>query len=500
MRLKNLRNMPTKDTEGKGSKSFGIILGSAMVLLLAALGLIPTSASADSNETAVGGANATRQAAITGGAHTCVLMIATGGVKCWGANTDGQIGDNTTDNKTAPTDVSGLTSGVIAVTAGSGHTCALLDTGAVKCWGNNDRGQIGDNTTVDKLVPTDVSGLTSGVTAISAGTNHTCALLATGGVKCWGFNGSARLGDGTATDRSVPTDVSGLTSGVTAISAGDLHSCALLATGGVKCWGSNVAGQLGDNSTNGRLVPTDVSGLSSGVTAISAGGYNTCALLATGAVKCWGDNFNGSVGDNTNANKLVPTDVSGLSSGVTAISTGLAHTCALLSTGGVKCWGGNTSGQVGDNTTANKLVPTDVSGLSSGVTAITTGDYHSCALLTTDGIKCWGRNSSGQLGDSTTADRLVPTDVRTSGVFSGAGPTTTTTTTTTIAPTTTAAPTTSAAPTTTAVSTTTSQPKVTKKKGTLPETGRQADSLLAASALMVIAGVIIASRRRLSRG
>ena len=291
------------------------------------------------------------------------------------------------------------------------HTCALTAAGGVRCWGWNKYGQLGDGTRTTRDTPVNVTGLASGVTQIAAGGFHTCALLASGGVKCWGSNGTGELGDGTTARRLAPIDVAGLGSGVVQIVAGYQHTCALTAASGVKCWGWNEYGQLGDNSTTSRLIPTDVSGLTSGVTRITGGGYYTCALTAAGGAKCWGSNSSGQLGDDSTTNRLVPADVSGLTSGVTQITGGGFHTCALVSAI-VKCWGSNEYGQVGDDSTIDRLIPADVSGLTSGVTRITGGGFHTCAVVG-GGAKCWGSNDFHQLGDNVfwSEDHHTPIDV-----------------------------------------------------------------------------------------
>jgi alpha-tubulin suppressor-like RCC1 family protein len=250
----------------------------------------------------------------------------------------------------------------IAVSVGDSHSCAIMNGGAVKCWGSNTYGQAGDTMTGVQLRPVGVVGLTSGVAAIAAGGNHTCALTVAGGVKCWGFNNIGQLGDGSTTDRRAPVDVPGLTSGVAAITAGGASTCALTMAGGVKCWGANYSGELGDGSFSPRWLPVDVVGLTSGVAKIATGGSHTCAIMTSGGAKCWGQNTNGELGDGTSGNyRTTPVDVTGLTAGVVAIAPGFVHTCALMTSGGVKCWGYDYS-----SGGAGSTPPLDVTGLSSG--------------------------------------------------------------------------------------------------------------------------------------
>lgn len=342
--------------------------------------------------------------------HTCALTTA-GGVRCWGANDDYQLGNSAAGTgSTTPVHVSGLTNGVAAISAGGAHTCALTTAGGVKCWGTNVRGQLGDGTNSPSYDPVDVSGLGSGVVAISAGGGHTCALTATGAAKCWGGNLGGPLGDGTETHRSTPVGVSGLDSGVTAISAGDYHTCAVQ-SGAAKCWGDNSGGQIGNGtySTTDEpvLTPTSVVGLGSGVTSVSASQFKSCASTSSG-VQCWGSSPNG---DGTSDDHPAPVAVTGLSS-VTSLSVGDAgQTCAVTSAGAAMCWGYNIWGEVGDGSTEARLAPVTVSGLSTGVASISAGGGHSCAVTTAAAVECWGYNSRGQVGDGTTTDRHAPVDV-----------------------------------------------------------------------------------------
>lgn len=348
-------------------------------------------------------------AIIAGAYHTCAVIIG-GGIKCWGNNDNGQLGNGSTNDHSIPGDVNGLTASTIA--SGDDHTCALTPGGGAKCWGRNDFGQVGDGTMNNRPLPVNVSGFTAGAHAISAGSSHTCTLLDGGGVKCWGHNNFGQLGNGTVDNSSIPVSVGGLFEGVTAIAAGQSHTCVLTLSGGVKCWGNNFFGQLGDGTTIGHLNPVAVSGLDTGVTAITAGASHTCALTATGGVKCWGLGFSGQLGDGNTLSHSNPVNVSGLGSGVTAITAGNNHTCALTTTGSIKCWGDNASGQLGDGTQNGHTIPVDVNDLAAVATAITAGAYHTCALTSDGGAKCWGANGAGRLGDGTTTTRTTPVDVR----------------------------------------------------------------------------------------
>ena len=257
----------------------------------------------------------------------------------------------------------------------------------------------------------------TGIKAIDAGRDHICALTSGGGVKCWGGGAYGKQGDNNLNNNNQPTDVFGLTSGVTAITAGGDHTCALTSGGGVKCWGYNYFGEIGDNSTTNRLTPVDVVGLSSGVISISAGFYHTCALTCNGGVKCWGRNTEGQIGDNSTTHRLTPVDVVGLTSGVMSITTNGNHSCAFLFNGDAKCWGYNSRGQIGDNSTTNRLTPVSVCAdascvsVLSGIEQIDAGGQHTCALTSDELIKCWGYNTYGQIGDNSTADRWAPVDV-----------------------------------------------------------------------------------------
>jgi alpha-tubulin suppressor-like RCC1 family protein len=352
--------------------------------------------------------------------------------KAWGANSSGQLGNGTTEGpekceategcSTVPVDVSKL-SGVTAVTGGGRHSIALLESGKVMAWGNNTEGRLGNGTETNSSVPVEVSGL-SEVTAIAAGEAFNLALLKNGKVMAWGSNSFATLGNGDETRKNskVPVEVVGLSEPVKAIAAGEDHALAVLASGKVMAWGYGGGGALGNGEEHTSTVPVAVCAVGtvgpcpsgpylSNIAAVAGGGggrEHSLALLESGNVVAWGGNSNGQLGNGTENSTNVPVEVSGLSE-VAAIAAGNPFSVALLKNGEVKAWGRNEKGELGQGVKPGPEVcgtsgscsksPLKVSGLS-GVTTIAAGSQgFVVALLANGTVKAWGASGWGQLGN-----------------------------------------------------------------------------------------------------
>jgi len=325
------------------------------------------------------------QKMVTGHSHRCVLID--GGVRCWGGNTRAQLGSTTARTREAlPVPVEGLSTGVLGLAAGLNHTCALLNGGAVKCWGDNSYGQLGNGLTENSARPVKVIGLHTGVQAIAAGAYHTCATT-NGTLLCWGDNRRGQLGNDSKVMSAVPVQVKWLTQGVQTASAGTFHSCALV-SGGVKCWGYNFSGQLGDGTVTDHLTPVQVKGLESGVQSIDLGDFHSCAVLEDG-VRCWGYNGSGQLGGAQGRNGLVPRKVS-LPGVPVSLALGSYHTCALLPDQSVYCWGYNHEGQALPGTAAKVLTPQTVP-FAQGAELVTAAANHSCVIIERK-VHCWGWN------------------------------------------------------------------------------------------------------------
>jgi alpha-tubulin suppressor-like RCC1 family protein len=328
----------------------------------------------------------------------------------WGQNMFRQLGDGTTNAfSDIPVTVSGLHF-VASVAAGGRHSLALLAGGTVDAWGDNEYGQLGaPRSVITSNVPIPVPGLT-GVKAISAGANHSLALLANGTVMAWGGDESGQLGIGAIREgEEVPTAVKGLT-GVRAVSAGASHSLALLANGTVMAWGGNESGQLGTGNLKSSAVPVSVKGLT-GVTAIAAGANFSLALLSNGTVEAWGSDESGQLANGTIGEEEVLSNVPvqvGTLTGVTAIAAGAEHGLALMSDHTVMAWGEDNYGEIGDGAIQPRQeTPVAVTGLS-GVAAISAGTGDSVALLSNGSAVAWGINEWGTLGNGVIG---APSDV-----------------------------------------------------------------------------------------
>ena len=353
-------------------------------------------------------------AVAAGGAHVCALH-ANGGVYCAGLNTAGQLGDGTFTNRTSPVRVVRLgppfTARVASVDAGSSHTCAALADGTARCWGENDNGRLGDGDLIGNIsreTPVVVTGLTN-AKKVTLGADFSCALLTDGTVKCWGSNNTSnQLGDGTSTNRATPVSVVNL-SGAVDVGAGGSHACAVLASGGVRCWGENDNGRLGDGNTGGNINRSSsvvVTGLSDAI-AVDSGGAQSCALRANGALSCWGANNLGQLGIGTTVDNAVPVAV--LASGASALSSSFDGSVCGVVGGALSCWGLNNQGQFGNGTTTSSLTPILIAA-TTGVRGVAASNGFTCVVDASNRIRCWGRNAEGQLGvGTTTATTTVPT-------------------------------------------------------------------------------------------
>ena len=395
-----------------------ISLATAITAAVAGVSVVAAPAHGDDS---IAGPALTATAIATGANHSCAVL-SNGAVRCWGLNSSGQLGlgntNNIGDDDFPVSDVNLGGAIATAVAAGSNHTCALLSGGAVRCWGDNTSGQLGLGNTVtigDNESPTTNVNLGGAVaTAVAAGGVDTCALLATGAVRCWGNNAYGQVGIGNTNnigDNENPTTDVNLGVKATAISVGAYFACAILVGGAIRCWGNNNAGQLGIGNTNNigdnedPTVNINLGGATA--TALSSADNHSCAVLIGGVVRCWGYGPSGQLGvqnlsyfDQSIGNNEDPTENVNIGTSVaTATATGSSHSCAVVGGGTVRCWGYNGDGQLGVGYPVYYGIPPDAVNLGTAkATLIAGGSRHTCVLLIGGAVRCWGLNAYGQLG------------------------------------------------------------------------------------------------------
>jgi len=355
---------------------------------------------------------------ITQSRHTCALTTLSVAY-CWGSGIWGATGLSPANSIVDAFDpqLVATTQRFKDIDAGNLHTCAITLAGAAYCWGSDLNGGLGDadpnNGT--KASPVAVSGGLTFV-SISAGDRHTCGIVPSGAgalsgpAYCWGYNASGQLGDGTFSERNVPTLVAGGLTFIAVSASPSEHTCGITTNFMAYCWGLNIDGQLGDASTTTRNVPTLVQDAATHLfRSISTGRFHTCAVRADNATYCWGANTSQQLGDGNTA-QTDRTAPSLSTSATSAVSGGWLHTCGIAAAGGAICWGANDAGQLGDGGTTERNASAPVSG-SLGITRVSSGQDFSCGVTADNKLYCWGLNEYGQLGDGTTTQRLTPVRV-----------------------------------------------------------------------------------------
>ncbi len=350
--------------------------------------------------------------------HGCFLKG--GSLKCWGKNSWGEVGNGNTALQLSPVAVSGMNKDVTDVAAGTDATCAVR-AGALYCWGYNSFGQLGNGTSGANATtsPQAVSDMSSGVTKVAMGNYITCAIK-NGALYCWGKNEFGTIGNNNHEHQNRPQAVVGMGSGVTAVDITNYqgnHVCAIK-DGGLYCWGENDWYQLGDGTQGERTAPTAVIGLTSGVTDVSVGRAFTCAIKSA-ELYCWGYNNNGRLGLGDNTPRSAPTKVTFFNGkAVQKISLSSQHTCAIANNQAY-CWGGNYYGQVGNgNPNVDPTYPVLLVGLDNTQAIEAAGTYdggsgsfaHTIAITDGNRVLGWGNNSVGQLGNGKDVNLSAPAE------------------------------------------------------------------------------------------
>jgi alpha-tubulin suppressor-like RCC1 family protein len=288
----------------------------------------------------------------------------------------------------------------VEVAVGTGQACARKSDGTAWCWGYNGLGELGDGTNTSRPTPVQVTALGNGVVQIAASWQAACARKSDGTLWCWGSNVAGQLGDGSGSNHSSPVQITALGTGVAQIAMASGRACARKSDGTLWCWG---AGPVGDGSTANKATPVQVTSLGTSVAQVAVGDSHICARKNDGTLWCWGQNGYGQLGDTNTAPHLTPVQVMGLGGAIIDVAAGNIHTCAVRNDGTGWCWGNNDWGQLGDGTLTGHVAPTQVT--TTALASVTAAATFTCARKTTGTLVCWGDGGYGQLGDGTGTSR-----------------------------------------------------------------------------------------------
>jgi alpha-tubulin suppressor-like RCC1 family protein len=331
----------------------------------------------------------------------------------WGLNTNGRLGTNDTLSQSSPVSVVGGFTDWISASAGYAHSLGVRANGSLWAWGSNASGRLGDDTVTDRSSPVSVVGGFTDWISASVGNSHSLSVRANGSLWAWGVNTNGRLGDNTATSRSSPVSVVGGFTDWISASAGGSHSLSVRANGSLWAWGSNVRGQLGDNTITGRSSPVSVVGGFTDWISASAGYAHSLGIRANGSLWAWGNNASGRLGDNTATSRSSPVSVVGGFSDWISASAGLGHSLGIRANGSLWAWGSNADGRLGDDTVTSRSSPVSVvGGFTDWISAsASVNGSHNLGVRANGSLWAWGLNTNGRLGDDTITDRSSPVSV-----------------------------------------------------------------------------------------
>lgn len=346
----------------------------------------------------------------TGNTYTAVSVgwdatcgITGGNIKCWGKNNAGQLGYYS--SQANPVVIDNGTQYISISKSGKKHNCAIASGNILKCWGLNDKSQLGDSTNVNRNAPTFV-GMGYAMVS-SSGYMHSCAITTTGALQCWGSSGTSGVGTGIGADYNAPLTIDAGTTYKFVATAGS-SSCGITTSDDLKCWGANGNGQLGTGDSSTHYTPFAVHSGTKYLT-VAMSDSTTCGITTANQLRCWGYGGQYQLA-NGGISSFTPVIIDGVAT-FSKVSVGTTHVCAITTSNNLKCWGYSSVGQVGNGATGTIVTSPTIIDSSNLYRNVSAGTTHTCGILLSGTVKCWGDNSFGQLGDGTFVSKNTPVTV-----------------------------------------------------------------------------------------